>query len=202
MDSRRSRAPFHTTLASGFSASPSGSKLNKPVKKEARASLSPLPHCGGWSAVNRVPLRKILASNFPPEPIVIGLYGLKLRDKLAFSTTSLRTLSDSSVTDNLIRDVLPTGSWKLVSILCDLEFCRCPVLCLSKRPILTSRFHGCCKAGTVPAIFSWPTRPIFTRGHCDIGFCSGTAFSIPRGRASSQDTATSDSVVALCHLIP
>ena len=62
----------------------------------------PLPDCGRsrspkyWS---RVPLKKILASNYFSPRIVIGLYGLNARGGLTLST-ALSHLSHSSATDN------------------------------------------------------------------------------------------------------
>ena len=63
---------------------------SKLLQKEGRASCS---------AVNGVPLGKILASNFLPQPIVTGLYGLKVGGGLTLSIAFLRPLSNSSVTD-------------------------------------------------------------------------------------------------------
>ena len=104
-------------------------------------------------------------------------------------------LSDSSVTDNLPRDVLPTGSWKLASVLCDLEFCRCPALCFFKRPVLTSRFHGSCEVGTGQS--SGPKGPSPPEDSASSDFAANINFAILGGRTSPTDSVAAALVVRI-----
>ena len=189
-------SPLHPPTPNSKTIQKGGTRLPLTTPPLRRESLAEIVVCH-----KQGPLGKILASSFLPQPIVIGLYGLKARGKLTLSTTSLRDLSDSSVTDNSARDVLPTWSWKLASTLCDLDFCRCPVLCLSKMPIFTGRFHGCCDVGTGRAMCSGPRRPISTRRLCEFGFCRDHILHDP-GRPnftnSLHDCCNAGTVPAIC----
>ena len=63
-----------------------------------------------WTAVNRVPQRKILAGQNLYKPIVIGLYGMNARGRLTVSPASQSHVRHSSEGDSTTCDVLPNGS--------------------------------------------------------------------------------------------